>query len=88
MLESSARQVIVLDCCFGGAFTKGLLRRGGSAVVDTQAQIGGSGRGYIDCTSNAIQFSFEGNDRKVAGFQSFFSRYLVEGLRTGKARSR
>ncbi|MBI5082216.1 MAG: SUMF1/EgtB/PvdO family nonheme iron enzyme, partial [Chloroflexi bacterium] len=84
MLECRARQVIVLDCCFSGAFTKGLLRRGAPAIVDTQAQIGGSGR-VVLTASNAIQFSFEGSERTGEGFQSFFSRYLVEGLKTGEA---
>src|SRR5215469_8216593 len=78
--SNSRRQVLVLDCCYSGAFASGLLARGApEAGVRDQFE---AGRGLVVLTaSNAIQQSFERAD----GEPSVFTRHLVRGVETGDA---
>lgn len=78
--SNSRRQVLVLDCCYSGAFAAGLLARGAPEVgVRDQFE---AGRGLVVLTaSNAIQQSFERAD----GEPSVFTRHLVRGVETGDA---
>jgi Caspase domain len=85
------RQVVILDCCFSGAFalTKGAR---GPQDVGLEEQFGQQdSRGRIVLTaSRATEYSFEGEalDEGVAagvGAGSVFTTALVEGLRTGAA---
>jgi branched-chain amino acid transport system substrate-binding protein len=69
----SRRQILILDCCFSGAFAEGLLARDGG-IVDIRNQLGGEGRAILT-SSTSIQYSFEG----------VYTRYIVEGLETGAA---
>ncbi|MEL7039153.1 MAG: caspase family protein, partial [Cyanobacteria bacterium J06592_8] len=77
MMNSSSckRQVVILDCCYSGAFAKGWQPRGD---INLQPQLGGEGRAILT-SSSAIQLSFE---EEGAGI---YTRYLVEGIRTGAA---
>ena len=91
MRNSRARQmVLLLDCCYGGAFAQGAsVRAGGSANVleafPAGATSGGRGRAVISA-SNSMQFSFEGADLADDQHQpSVFTAALVRGLRTGEA---
>jgi hypothetical protein len=91
MRGSRARQmVLLLDCCYGGAFAKGVsVRAGGSANVleafPADAPVGGRGRAVISASSS-MQFSFEGGDLADDRQQpSVFTAALVRGLRTGEA---
>ncbi|HEY9596065.1 MAG TPA: GUN4 domain-containing protein [Cyanophyceae cyanobacterium] len=80
MSDSRARrQVVILDCCFSGAFAEGLLAKDDSSV-DVRRQLGGEGR-VILTSSTSTQYSFEqeGSDLSV------YTRYLVEGIETGAA---
>jgi hypothetical protein len=80
MGESRARrQVVILDCCFSGAFAEGLLAKDDSSV-DIRRQLGGEGR-VILTSSTSTQYSFaqEGSDLSI------YTRYLVEGIETGVA---
>jgi Caspase domain/WD domain, G-beta repeat len=78
------RQVLILDCCFSGAFARGSK---GVADLDLERRLAGHGRGRAVLTaSRAGEYSFEGQalpDAGVAG--SVFTAGLVEGLRTGDA---
>jgi uncharacterized caspase-like protein/Tol biopolymer transport system component len=78
------RQVLILDCCFSGAFARGSK---GVADLDLERRLAGHGRGRTVLTaSRAGEYSFEGQalpDAGVAG--SVFTAGLVEGLRTGDA---
>jgi len=81
----SKRQVIILDCCFSGAFAEGLAVKDGSTPqptgkVEIEAQLGGEGRAILT-SSTAVQYSF---DPKGAG-TSIYTRYLLEGIETGAA---
>ena len=75
----SKRQVVLLDCCFSGAFAEDM-RAKDDGTVDVQTQLGGEGRAVLT-SSTSTQYSFEqdGSDLSV------YSRFLVEGLETGVA---
>ena len=75
----SRRQVIILDCCFSGAFAEGMLAKDDGSV-DIRSQLGSEG-GAVLTSSSSIEYSFElqGSDLSV------YTRYLVEGLETGDA---
>ncbi|WP_160573778.1 caspase family protein [Actinomadura physcomitrii] len=83
--------VVLLDCCYSGAFSRGLLHRGGGSV-DVAGGLGGSGRAVI-CSSSALEYSFEVTDGRLsqvpaasdAAPSSIFTGAVVHGLRTGDA---
>ncbi|OUL35723.1 hypothetical protein BV372_09975 [Nostoc sp. T09] len=75
----SKRQVVILDCCFSGAFAEGLLAKDDGAI-DVKAQLGGEGR-VILTSSTSTQYSFEQQGSDL----SIYTRYLVEGIETGMA---
>lgn len=69
---------MILDCCFSGAFGDLLAKDDGS--VDLKTILGAEGR-VVLTSSNSIQYSFEQQD----GNLSIYTRYLIEGIRTGAA---
>ncbi|USX56050.1 caspase family protein [Lentzea sp. HUAS12] len=81
----SRRVVLLLDCCYSGAFGRGMVARAGGAV-DLEEQFGGSGRAVITASS-AMEYAFEG--ASVADTSeaepSVFTSALVEGLESGDA---
>jgi hypothetical protein len=85
--QSRSRSVVLLlDCCYGGAFGQGVaVRASGDANVLDNFR-GGRGRAVITA-SNSIEYAFEG--ARLAEGQpaqpSVFTSALVEGLRTGEA---
>lgn len=73
------QQVVILDCCFSGAFPDGVLAMDDSSV-DVQQQLAGEGRAILTAaTSTQYALEQEGEDLSV------YTRYLVEGLTTGAA---
>jgi len=80
LMESSRskRQVLILDCCFSGAFAKGMAAKGDA--VNLQVQLGGRGRAVLT-SSSATEYSFEHKESTL----SVYTQYVVEGLRTGIA---
>ncbi|HEY3014259.1 MAG TPA: caspase family protein [Nocardioides sp.] len=83
--------VLLLDCCYGGAYAGGVaVRSAGSVNVQDSfpAQPLGSGRGRAVITaSNAIEYAFEGDQLADGGAlqPSVFTSALVRGLKTGEA---
>lgn len=81
MMENSRsrRQVIILDCCFSGAFAEGMKAKDDNSV-DIKNQLGGEGRAVLT-SSTSTQYSFEqeGTDLSV------YTRYIVEGIEKGAA---
>lgn len=75
----SKRQVVILDCCFSGAFAEGMTAKDGG-VVDIQMQLGGEGRAVLT-SSTSTQYSF---DQETSGL-SVYTRYIVQGIETGAA---
>jgi hypothetical protein len=89
--------VLLLDCCYGGAFERGTVVRSGGEV-DVGELFGrgslGGGRGRAVITSStAVEYAFEGEAlaepaSSVPGPRrgpSVFTAALVEGIRTGAA---
>jgi hypothetical protein len=87
----AGRVVLILDCCYGGAFERGAIpRAAGDVDVATQFAQGplGGGRGRAIITaSSAMEYAFEGSvlTGAVGAQPSVFTRALVEGIRTGAA---
>jgi hypothetical protein len=75
----SKRQIIILDCCYSGAFPKGMFIKGNSSI-EIKNQLLGEGK-VILTSSSSIQYSFE---QKEADF-SIYTSCLIEGIKTGLA---
>ena len=75
----SKRQVVILDCCFSGAFSQGMKVKDDGSIPIKQ-QLGGEGRAILT-SSTSTQYSFE-----HPGFElSLYTHFLFEGLKTGVA---
>jgi WD40 repeat protein len=92
MRASRARSIVLLlDCCYGGAFAQGVAVRGAGDVnvlgsFPRERLGGGRGRAVITASS-AMEYAFEGDrlaDRSSPR-PSVFTGALVEGLITGDA---
>lgn len=93
MADSRAeRIVLLLDCCYGGAFPRGMVVR-----ADSEAQVleafaaqtdvaGGKGRAVVTASS-AMEYAFEESDLTAGstGSPSVFTGSLVDALATGEA---
>lgn len=81
----SRRVVLLLDCCYAGAFERGLMARAGVEMGIGQ-HFGGRGRAVITASS-AMEYAFEAGEladtREVP--PSVFTSALVQGLATGEA---
>ncbi|MEO0839847.1 MAG: caspase family protein [Cyanobacteria bacterium J06643_5] len=75
----SQRQVIILDCCFSGAIATGMTAKDDGSI-DLEEQLGGTGRAILT-SSSSTQYSFEQEGSEL----SLYTRYLVEGIKTGAA---
>ena len=75
----SRRQVVILDSCFSGAFAEGLSAKD-DGTVDIRTQLGGEGRAVLT-SSSSTQYSFEQEGEEL----SLYTRFLIEGIRTGAA---
>lgn len=75
----SKREVVILDCCFSGAFAEGMAAKD-DGFVDVKNQLGGEGRAVLT-SSTSTQFAFEQQGVDT----STYTRYIVEGLETGAA---
>jgi hypothetical protein len=79
----SRRKVLVLDCCYSGAFAKGMQVKADPSV-HTAEQF--DARGLVVLTaSDATQYAFEGDAVSGNAVRSVFTASLVEGLETGNA---
>jgi hypothetical protein len=81
----SRRIVLLLDCCYAGAFERGMTARAGTGV-GIEAQFGGRGRAVITASS-AMEYAFEGEELADTREPepSVFTSALVTGLETGEA---
>ncbi len=81
------RQILILDCCFSGAFNRGLIK--GEEDVGLEDVMRGRGR-VVLTASNAREYAFEAlsdelpsEDEPAQG--SVFTSALIDGLRSGRA---
>ena len=81
----SRRVVLLLDCCYAGAFARGLVARA-AEEIGIEQQFGGRCRAVITASS-AMEYAFEEGEladtREVP--PSVFTSALVRGLETGEA---
>lgn len=75
----SRRQVMILDCCFSGAFDPALNSKDDGSL-DVQGQLGAEGR-VVLTSSSSTEYSFEQQGSEL----SIYTRFLVEGIETGAA---
>jgi molecular chaperone DnaK len=86
----SGRIVLLLDCCYSGAFSAGLRHRSGeSPSVNVAEPFAGKGR-VVMTASTSLQFAHEGEpdvlqSRSHATQPSVFTSAIVHGLRDGAA---
>ncbi|MEV6239229.1 Hsp70 family protein [Lentzea sp. NPDC051838] len=77
--------VVFLDCCYSGAYSRGLRTRATTESVDIAEAFGGRGRVVITA-SNALQFSHESViSSRDTSEPSIFTQAVVNGLSTGDA---
>ncbi len=79
----SRRQVLLLDCCYSGAFARGMIARADKSI-GTKERFEGRGR-VVLTASDAMQYAFEGDRVEGEGVRSIFTHVLVQGLETGEA---
>jgi WD40 repeat protein/uncharacterized caspase-like protein len=82
----SKKQIVVLDCCFSGAFAEGLLAKD-DGFVNVKQQLGVEEPGWegraVLTSSTSTQYSFV--EETPEENLSIYTRYLVEGIGTGAA---
>ena len=79
----SQQKILILDCSFGGAFPAGRAARKDAAVQGLR-KLRGRGR-VVLAASHAPEYGFEGDSTQGDGLGSVFTKYLVEGMKTGRA---
>lgn len=77
--SKAKRQIVILNCCFSGAF--GDLVPMDEGAIDVDEAIWAEGRVVMTSTSS-MDYAFE---RLIGGELSVYGHYLEEGLRTGAA---
>ncbi|GAB4528275.1 MAG: hypothetical protein Kow0063_04330 [Anaerolineae bacterium] len=75
--SNSRHRIIILDCCFSGAFIEG--RKGGPEESVVLEKLRGQATALLT-SSSRIQYSFQDEGRN-----SLFTHYLLEGIGTGDA---
>jgi hypothetical protein len=94
MADSRAQRIaLFLDCCYGGAFPRGMVVRASGEAQVRDAFVGqeevGGGRGRVVVTaSSAMEYAFEGGQLAIDAATptpSVFTSAVVDGLTTGEA---
>ncbi|MEZ0449528.1 caspase family protein [Cellulomonas sp. ICMP 17802] len=93
MADSRAQRIaLFLDCCYGGAFPRGMTVRGAQDVpvreAFAEAQQAAGGRGRVVVTaSSAVEYAFDGPELAPGQLPtpSVFTGAVVRGLTTGEA---
>jgi hypothetical protein len=92
MADSRAQRIaLFLDCCYGGAFPRGMVVRATGEAQVRDAFVGqedvSGGRGRVVVTaSSAMEYAFEGGELATdASAPSVFTSAVVDGLTTGEA---
>ena len=81
----SRRQVLILDCCHSGSFSRGMKGAPGISV-GTAAAFEGTGFGRVVLTAtDSTQYAWEGDRVVGQADNSVFTSHLIHGLRTGSA---
>ncbi|MEM7799501.1 MAG: caspase family protein, partial [Chloroflexota bacterium] len=79
----SRRKIVVLDCCYSGAYLQGSK---GDDAINTGAIFDPKGYGhYILTATDRLQQAWEGHKINPRYRHSLFTHHLIEGLATGAA---
>jgi Caspase domain len=82
----SRRNVILLDCCYSGAFFSEGVKAALESSTGLQEILSGNGYGRVVLTaSNALEYAWEGDQVFGSASPSVFTRYLAQGLQSGEA---
>lgn len=83
MQRSRAKSIVLLlDCCYSGAFMRG---RKSDATVHIKDALAGDGKVVLTAT-NEIEYAWEGDDiSELDPEPSLFTGTVIEGLRSGEA---
>lgn len=82
----SRRNVVLLDCCYSGAFFGGGEKAALGSSVGLPEVFAGNGYGRVILTaSNALEYAWEGEQIVGSAHPSVFTHYLVLGLESGAA---
>ena len=76
----SRRKILILDCCYSGAYASGYTPRANDSVHALE-QFGGRGLTVLTA-SDSLGYSWE---TSKGGHESVFTRHLVAGMRDGTA---
>ncbi|TCO62360.1 caspase, EACC1-associated type [Actinocrispum wychmicini] len=83
----SRHVLLILDCCYSGAFPRGMFAKAG-ATVDVHERFTGRGLAIMTATT-AIEYAFEGGEladrHDGEPDTSAFTKALIHGLATGEA---
>ena len=83
MADSASRNiVIILDCCFAGAFGRDLIAKSYTPLVGVPEDFTGECRAVLTASS-AVQLALE--EELETGATSVFTRAIADGLATGAA---
>jgi uncharacterized caspase-like protein/ABC-type branched-subunit amino acid transport system substrate-binding protein len=83
-MSKSQRKVIILDSCYSGAIVQGMTAKD-DGTVRLENYLGGEGRAILT-SSTATEYSFGAEVTKHGNTGlSIYTRYLVEGIKTGAA---
>ena len=83
MAKSSSRsQILILDCCYSGAFPNNWVPRA-DASIGIRQKLSGEGR-IVLTASDAIEFAYEKREPSGA-VKSLFTSRIIEGIDGGKA---
>jgi uncharacterized caspase-like protein len=80
--SNSMRQVLILDCCFSGAYMRGVVK--GDKKINIKKYFPGFGK-VILTSSDETQYSFEGEKISGEEVRSVFTNAIVSGLETREA---
>lgn len=82
----SRRQVLILDCCYSGAFDRSGNKAGAGLSAGIAEVFEGNGFGRVVLTAtDAVQFAWE-HDRTIDKIEnSVFTHHLIRGLESGAA---
>ncbi|MGH8909881.1 MAG: caspase, EACC1-associated type [Egibacteraceae bacterium] len=76
--------IVLLDCCYSGAYARGLAPRADDSAHVVE-YLEGRGRAVITA-SDAMEYAYEGDELSLdAGQPSLFTGAVVRGLETGEA---
>jgi uncharacterized caspase-like protein len=72
--------VLILDCCYSGAFAEGWLAKSADINLKPQLEVEGS---VVLTSSTSTQKSYEGKEGEL----SLYTNYIVQGIESGAAES-